>query len=425
MTDSINPVALETVRLLLSSASNQKTPGDLGTHTQFMFGPPHVPAGMFTLGAEVYFNSAGLLEATLHLRHSGPRFLRALSIADVEGGLTSFLRKSYWLISQFVFGQFSAKPFLALVPTSAIEAMAVELQQSQLFAPTAFVTVFPLVPVVAEIPFVSDSFFLVAPPQLTPALISSPGSTLAPNVFPPISHYDGRMEQVTSWLGVRAVSDRHAKRLRNAVLGAIALLPHHAERYFFSGRHMFGGQAAFFDGKVSYSYRRACTPALMTNLTIGVADHAWLTMLAEKLASDGDDDHRKRRALEYFYRAWPLAVEERVPLFFMALDAVFGNPEQHTEAVVASLKAHGLGQFNAARFTLLMRLRAAVIHGGAPDVYDSSHYLKYFATYRSDAVKDLERVVAQVLQRFIFQATQTSRPHTYAAQIKEKWGVEP
>lgn len=424
MSETIGPVAFEAVRLLLASASKQVTLGKLGTHSKFMFGPPHVPTWMHNMGAEVYFNSAGLLEATLHLRHSGPSFLLALPITEVENRLTSFLMESYWLISPYVFGTHSAEPFIALIPPPAVEQMAVQLQTSRLFAPQAFVTVFPLVPVLVEAPFVSDSFFLVAPADLTSTLIASPGSTLTPDLFPPIP-FEGKTEKPTAWLGVRAVSERHAKRLRNAVLGAIALLPHHAERYFFSGRHMFGGQATFQGGKVGISYGRACTPALMTNLTICASDQGWLRLLSAKLTSDDDTDRRQLRALEYFYRAWPLPAEDRVPWFFMALDAIFGDAAQHTQVVVASLKAVGLHEYDEARFKLLMKLRAAVIHGGAPDVYDSSRYLDYFAQYRSDAVKDLERIVSRGLQDVIFQGTQTSRAHPYAAEIKAKWGIEP
>ena len=72
-----------------------------------------------------------------------------------------------------------------------------------------------------------------------------------------------------------------------------------------------------------------------------------------------------------------------------------------------------------------MRLRAAVIHGGAPDVYDSSSYAKYFEDYEQDPVRDLERIVVRCLQIVVFEGKQASRRHNYADALKAMLGYEP
>ncbi len=52
-----------------------------------------------------------------------------------------------------------------------------------------------------------------------------------------------------------------------------------------------------------------------------------------------------------------------------------------------------------------MGIRGAVIHGGAPDVYESGKYLKYYQTYSADPIDDLDEVVTESLRRRIFGET--------------------
>ena len=49
-----------------------------------------------------------------------------------------------------------------------------------------------------------------------------------------------------------------------------------------------------------------------------------------------------------------------------------------------------------------MQLRNSVVHGGAPDVYDSRKYARYFDDYDADPIHDLELVVAGCLRLKIF-----------------------
>ena len=62
------------------------------------------------------------------------------------------------------------------------------------------------------------------------------------------------------------------------------------------------------------------------------------------------------------------------------------------------------------------------VHGGAPDVYESSKYQTYYRTYGKDAVKDMELIVARCLQQVIFPGKMTERPHNHAEAILRETG---
>jgi hypothetical protein len=64
------------------------------------------------------------------------------------------------------------------------------------------------------------------------------------------------------------------------------------------------------------------------------------------------------------------------------------------------------------------------VHGGAPNVYESSSYEKYYETYEDDPTRDLELIVARCLQAVIFGDCFAERPHTYAELIKQHTGME-
>jgi hypothetical protein len=155
-------------------------------------------------------------------------------------------------------------------------------------------------------------------------------------------------------------------------------------------------------------------------------DHSWLAVLASKLLNTNQDIRRQIRALEYYYRAWPLDASERFPWLFMALDAIFGDAARATEAVVDAIGIHAKGDFKYARLRLLLGLRSSVIHGGAPDVYDSKKYQRYYETYGEDPVHDLELIAAWCLRSLIFGGTLAEHPHPHAELIRAyQSGLKP
>jgi hypothetical protein len=59
---------------------------------------------------------------------------------------------------------------------------------------------------------------------------------------------------------------------------------------------------------------------------------------------------------------------------------------------------------------LLLKLRASVIHGGAPDVYDSEKYHRYLEIYGDDPILDIELIAARCFRSIIFDNVLGERP---------------
>jgi hypothetical protein len=166
---------------------------------------------------------------------------------------------------------------------------------------------------------------------------------------------------------------------------------------------MFGGLCTITDaGGTTTSFGEPHTPAMMQDIVLGEQDTSWLNILAVKLMSNERLVRRQMRALEYFYRAWPLEPSERFPVLCMTLDAIFGDTNHATQAVVDGVRSVIGAHVEDSRLRHLMDLRASVIHGGAPDVYDSRKYGKYYDEYGEDPIHDMELVVGSCLRQKIF-----------------------
>jgi len=143
----------------------------------------------------------------------------------------------------------------------------------------------------------------------------------------------------------------------------------------------------------------------MHDLRVTEQDIDWMQLLSGKLGATDKPTRRELKALEYFYRAWPLSPEERFPILCMALDAIFGDANNATQSVVDGISGTLSQDVPEEQLRALLKLRASVIHGGAPDVYDSSKYQKYYKTYRCDPIRDLELLVSACLRERVFQGS--------------------
>jgi hypothetical protein len=287
------------------------------------------------------------------------------------------------------------------------------MESSSLFHPADRLHLYPLIPVEIADPFDHERFFLCAPAGLTSDRLgtSELAAVLAPDQFPPFTDSRLRVDRgLASWLGIRSPDRRAASKIKAAILGALALIPYH--RHMFSGRQMFGGICVIDDG-YSVSWGQPHTPAMMDNIRLTQADHAWLARVGDLLTNTDKESRQYVRALEYFYRAWPKSELERFPLMFMTLDAVFGDRNNATQAVIDGIRAVLGNHIDEKRVRSLMEMRASVIHGGSPDIYDSSKYPRYYRQYETDPVRDLEDLVVACLRERVFrgQLTQHADPH--------------
>lgn len=400
------------VALELMLASTFSTEQDGWSSHFFVGGGSSAP--FWARGATAFMSHTriGLLEAALHIRRIGPNYLRSLSIRALQKLLIDFLVGSYPLMANEVRLCRDGVAFDQVISADTKRALAAALVQSSIFTPINEVTLFPLVPVVVDDDFVAEPFFLVRPSSLTHDLLrTAPDQrrTLLADRFPPWSDWPGDTGFPGAWLGARAPIVSRALRMRSAVLGALALAlpPRHC--YLFSMRDMFGGWVVAGSSYVTSVRAEGHTPPLGYNVAITAADHRWLALLAEKIESSDALARRHMNALEYFYRAWPLSEVERFPILFMVLDAVFGDPSQATAAIVEAVVPIMGPDYDAARIRRLLKLRAAVIHGGAPEIYDSSRYGEYYRDFLVDPVQDLESITARSLSWAIFSGAQVGK----------------
>lgn len=148
------------------------------------------------------------------------------------------------------------------------------------------------------------------------------------------------------------------------------------------------------------------------------ADHPWLAILASLFEATDKHSRSRLRALEYFYRAWFLDSPERFPALCMALDSLVGADDRHKAAAIKYVKNIIDTSIDDGRLRLLMRVRGAVIHGAAPDVYESKHYERYYVDYETDPIRDLELIVAKCLREAIFGGALKYHPDPNAKLIE-------
>jgi hypothetical protein len=386
---------------LLLSAMYQR--GVYGITSSFMYGRPGAPQWQQNLGATVSFRYADLVRAALYLRQNGPTYLRYLAMDDIESMLVKFVSDNYWHISDAAFGHQFDDDYSAHVSVEAKMAFADAIGMSELFQASSELTLFPLVPVRVEADFDSDSFFLIRATSLDQARLP-PGfesENIVPGQFPPLRGWEWKKQTPAAWLGVRSPAIQASRKMKSAILGALALTQSAQYRYRFSLREVFGGRCTLGRGAAT-SFSASHTPPMAHDIVVTEHDHAWLSVVSGKLGNREKATRRELRALEYLYRAWPMSPPERFPILCMALDAMFGDVAHAAQAVIDKVRDVLGDHVSDERLRLLLDIRAAVIHGGAPDLYDSRKYARYYSRYEVDPIRDMELVVGESVRARAF-----------------------
>jgi hypothetical protein len=389
----------------------------------FLIQRPGEPLRMSGLGIEINYDETLFATAVLFVRRHGAPYLGSLSFSDVRSIITNFVAESFYLVADEIWGRQFEDSFGEHLSPATFASWGNALRQSRLFLEPRELTLFPLSIISCDETFSYPDFFITHTNGLTPELMESNvrPSELQPDMFPPFVGSQVPAKPVSSWLGIWAPNVETASRMRATILGAVALLPHQIERYLFSMRTIVAGRCTLTGGSYSVSIGDPHTPALSENLTLTDADKGWLSDLADLMKSMRKDRRRRMRALEYQYRAWSPVPAKRFPSLVGALDAIFGGDgAKATQAVIdAVCPLMGAG-YDETRIRMLLGLRASVIHGGAPNVYESSSYRRYYESYHVDAVRDLEVIVAKCLQMEIFGPEFPERAYTYAHVLEER-----
>jgi hypothetical protein len=384
--------------------------GDDGLMHQFNIDRRGQVAGIYVT---LFFSWKALVTAALFVREHGAPYLRALSISDVATLLTDFVKDNYSAISKDTLFRRLEGPFSLHVSEEGRRQFAEAMAHSALFSPELELTVFPLVTIDVASDFSCPSFFFRGLQTLAQEIPARLQKLLAPDSFPPViaAEWKYRRETPLAWLGIRAHGLASARKMLRAILGAVALTPSETYRHMFSGRSMWGGHWTP-GSSYSLSFGDADTPPLMENIVLTARDHGWLSTLCDKISQENRAIRRQMTALEYYYRAWPLGPSERFPILCMALDAAYSEVAGTTAAVVDGVRST-LGPLDATRLRDLLEIRGSVIHGGAPDVYDSRKYGRYFRRYGEDPINDMGLLVAACLRQKIFEGIliEHAEPH--------------
>lgn len=397
---------------LLLAAMYRKAGADT-LHSSFMYGRPDCRPFERRLGSTVFYSKRRMALACVFIRRAGPSHFKQLPLDRIWDQLTGFVARNYWHLGDKAFFEHFDGSFAENIPEVNKQEFCRALGESEIFAPKTLKVIFPLVPVDVMDNFRSPSFFLVSPTGLASSLDA--GEDIDGTKFPPTPESLGRHHIPSSWLGIKSPDKVIARKSAAAVLGAIALKCHPRQRYQQSLREMFGGVCWVDEnGCVTVNFRTDTnTPALAENLVLTADDHTWLQMLADKLFSVQPEHRRGMTALEYFFKAWFLSPSERFPWLCMTLDAIFEN-SQDTRTVIAGIRTLLGPHVCEDRLRLLIKLRASVIHGGAPNVYESRKYEAYCVKYDQDPVFDLQVLVARCLNVKLFDGRLPENPHPLA-----------
>jgi len=402
-------------------ASVYQTVGDDGMRASFLLnargGNPHFGG----ISVSIFFRRSLLVEAAVILRRDGPSFYRHLSLATVQSDLRNFVVDHFNLVGDSMILRQAHGSLLENAPQDKIDALCEALAQSSLFAPKMIPAIFPILPMKIEDDFEGDVFCVVSPEGLSKGTVLPEKfrPILVPTQFPPFADRTLKTQVPNSWLVIRVPHAGTGDKFRSAILGAVALCIRDPYRYQFTGREMFGGKCELTESGYTMKFSDPATPALGQEVVLGKADQPWLRLLDKKLGSNADPDVRQIKALQYYYRAWFLDDAERFPITCMALDSLLGDQGAATESVIKGVRDLLGEQLEWERLSLLMKLRGSVIHGGAPDVFESSKYAKYYSRYGDDPISDMDIVVTECLRRKIFGAAFVEQPDPFAKILEE------
>ncbi|MDU8502444.1 hypothetical protein RYB01_25115 [Pseudomonas syringae] len=389
--------------------------------SSFIVTMPGRPITNFSVVANIFVRERQYVEALIFLRRNGAPHLRDISISSLWSIITTFVTENYYYISN---GRLKLEAGISLARQTSpegITSLSEALHKSSLFSPINKVTLYPLVTVRVENGFQSRHFAFTRSNGLAASLegFGIRHSSLIPTQFPPFAYSQQPGEPTANWLCISSPDSLIARKLACATLGALALTPISRERYLQTGRSIHGGYCTLENEHASFTLRTApMTPRISSDIVITHMDHAWLEILSTLFDREEHAQRSHVRALEYFHRAWFDESRERFPILCISLDSLVGAQAGHTKAAV-NFVVSTLGEpVDRDRLLMLLKLRGAVVHGAAPDVYESQIYDAYYAKYLVDPIADLELVVAKCLRQEIFQGKLQTHPDPHAEIIK-------
>lgn len=352
---------------------------------------------------EVHYDHKLMLESAFFAREIGAPYLQKVPINTIINLCTNLISENYiiWASETFL-ADFHTSYFEFISETALIE-FSQEIRESEIFKSNQILFTFPVQTIRIENEYKGDIFSLLNPESLNsvkkPTDISRYG--IEPHLFPPSRQMSNRFYPFNSWLCVTSPHLKEAKKNKAAILGALSLKYKYELRYQFNMVRHVGGYCSF--GKdMTNVIGDPHTPSMSQDLIVTKSDLPTLNKLDLLLSTSDIEDKRKIKALEYLYRAWFLDESERYPFLFMCLESLYGDEEQATQSIINGVKS--AVEINALdnRLRLLIKLRGSIVHGRAPEIYDSSKYAQYYKRYSICPSRDLGILVAACINSTVF-----------------------
>lgn len=226
-------------------------------------------------------------------------------------------------------------------------------------------------------------------------------------------------QTINAWIGCSAAFAENTQKTKRIVLGAMSLRLPRIERTQKIIATPANGFVAH--NPLGWNSSREHMPPIGYDVTVEEDDNWWLKKIDRLVEALDKPSRRLRKATEYFYLGWFLEPNERFAFNFMTLDALFGQGKGRTAEKLKDGISSTLGQkLDVGRFDDLADLRAQFLHGGSPDIYDSSKYESYIRRYKCDPIIDSEYLAASSLRRLVFGPDFKMQPNPYEALIQKQ-----
>ena len=381
-------------------------PGDNGRSRShaFMYGRKGASSWESCGGTEVHYDERLMLEAAFLAREIGAPYLQKVPVDTILNLCRNLISENYiiWADETFL-AEFNTSYFDFISESSLIE-FSREIKESEVFKPSQLLFVFPIQTVCIEEEYQGENYRLINPKSLND--IKNPFDIISfgfeANLFPPSKRLSNRFYPFSSWLCVTSPHIKEAHKNKAAILATLSLKYKYGLRYQFNMVRHIGGYCSF--GKdMTNVIGDSHTPSVSQDINVTKIDLPALKMLDYLLSSSEKEDKRKIKALEYLYRAWFLDESERFPFLFMCLESLYGDADNATQSIIDGIKSAVTINVPDTRLRLLIKLRGSIVHGRAPEIYDSRKYSQYYKRYNICPSRDLGILVAACINFTVFK----------------------
>lgn len=205
-----------------------------------------------------------------------------------------------------------------------------------------------------------------------------------------------KQNNASSFLGVKARNRTRALEKSSAIIGSLMLSMYSGTQFSHTMGETVSDIFEIGDGTIM-STTPPHVPALSNPISLTSSDRVWLDKVDELL----EDEFKNRkiiRALQWMRPSWFLSGAERFTTICQAIDAVTPSNYNTMKAkcgwIVSALSAD---LSTEAAQILFKSLRSDVVHGDAPALIESSHYLDFLEKYDVEPMHAAFEIVRHIL----------------------------